>query len=186
MAPSTSSALADTWYSTYCGRRKDKYATEDTRRVVWRKPDDKTDLIRALMDEKRSKLDPPDIFKLARLQEFLMTGDVTQFQRGTPKRQGVASQSFILLDDRHDPTGSSGSTRIWDSRGDGGYLDRPFIGKPSQWWNRVLDIPSAFERLDDKVSRSLCAFCAFNPIRLYTNILIESIVAKFWEKVFHS
>jgi len=160
MARSTSTTLADTWYLTYCGRRKDKYAAEDTRRLVWRKPDDKADLIRALMDEKKSKLDPPDMFRLSRLQEFLMTGDITRFQRGRSRRQDPTSQHFILLDDRHDPTGTSGSTRIWDSRGDGGYMDRPFIGKPSHWWTRVLDIPSAFERLDDKVSRSLSS-CFF-------------------------
>jgi hypothetical protein len=153
----TSTTLAETWYATYCGRQKGRYDAEDTSRLDWKRPADKSHLVRAFVNEKKSNLDPPNLFRLSFLQEFFMHGDLSLVQRRVSANESARQDRIILLDDRHDPIGTAGSTRIWDSTGDGGYLDHPFIGKSSPWWNRVLDIPSAFERLDDQVSFTFLA-----------------------------
>ena len=155
MSAATSGLGPHLWYERFCGRRKNFYGAEDTRRLLWN-PGDKEGLIKAFMDERKSDLDPPSTYRSSLLQKFLRDGNVPELRSTSRVEQHstrVADEtSIILLDDRRDPTGDHVSTRIWDSSGEDGYLDNPTEGEPSSIYTRVLLVPGLFERLNGPVS----------------------------------
>lgn len=125
-------ATLTVWDRRYARRQGQiAYSSEDLR-IAYTKGD-RTSLIQAFLRGFSSTLDPPDDLRFSELKDYLEIGPFANFDAVHPT--SVSQDTPILLDDRRDATGSTTSTRLWDSVGknakERGYLNYPPEGEVS-------------------------------------------------------
>ena len=80
-------------------------------------------LIRKFLERDRRFLDPPDDFRYAKLQAFLLKANIRELAPSS-----TVGEKTILLDERKDPNSVRGATREWDDESRSGYFCYPPTG----------------------------------------------------------
>ena len=112
-------------------------------------------LVQLFLEAQSSDLDPPADLRFYALKDFMGRACLQDIDsRNIP---AVLPEDIVLLDDRQDNNTGHNSTRIWDSEGDNGYMNRPPPG------NVIHSGPFSIPEFVRVMERKVGCVCQLNP-----------------------
>lgn len=139
---------ASVWDRKYAVQQKDTMYLAQDSRLKYQSGDQQA-MLAACLGDRKSGLDPPDLFRYSALLDFTTAADILDLAPGRIPPTISEDTEVVLLDDRRDPTSKPGP---WDQQGNAGCTHHATQGEVL--FSGALSIPGFVERLNEKVRNS--------------------------------